>query len=102
MMMKNCLHSSNHLLLLKKKGLAIIATQVERITKLMNQLLACVRRGPPNFRPVDLRGVVKDCLDAVEERLSRHRIQVVSEHDEDLPQIHGDRDGEMEECNAEK
>ena len=79
-----------------KKGLAIIATQVERITKLMNQLLACVRRGPPNFGPVDLRGVVKDCLDAVEERLSRHRIQVVSEHDEDLPQIHGDRDQMMQ------
>jgi signal transduction histidine kinase len=75
-----------------KKGLAIIAAQVERVTRLMNQLLAFARRGPPNFRPVDLRDVVKNCLDAVEERLSRHCVQVVSEHDEELPLIHGDSD----------
>lgn len=75
-----------------KKGLAVITAQVERITRLMNQLLTFARRGPPNFRPVDLRDVLKDCLDAVEERLSRHRIQVVAEQDEELPHIHGDRD----------
>ena len=75
-----------------KKGLGIITAQVERITKLMNQLLACARRGPTNFRPVDLREVVKNCLDAVEERLSQHCVQVVSEHDEELPHIHGDSD----------
>ena len=75
-----------------KKGLGIITAQVERITKLMNQLLTCARRGPPNFRPVDLREVVKNCLDAVEERLSQHCVQVVSEHDEELPHIHGDSD----------
>jgi signal transduction histidine kinase len=75
-----------------KKGLGIITAQVERITRLMNQLLAVARRGPPNFRPVDLRNVVKDCLDAVEERLSRHGVQVVFEHDEELPHIHGDSD----------
>ena len=75
-----------------KKGLAIITVQIDRITKLMNQLLAFARRGPPNFRPVDLREVVKNCLDAVEERLSQHCVQVVAEHDEDLPHIHGDSD----------
>jgi len=75
-----------------KKGLAIITTQVERMTRLMNQLLAFARRGPSNFRPVDLREVVKNCLEAVEERLSRHCVRVVSEHDEDLPHIHGDSD----------
>ena len=75
-----------------KKGLGVITAQVERITKLMNQLLACARRGAPNFKPVDLRGVVKDCLEAVEERLSRHCVQVVTEHEEELPHIHGDGD----------
>jgi signal transduction histidine kinase len=79
-----------------KKGLGIIVAQVERVTKLMNQLLACARRGPPNFRPVDLREVVKNCLDAVEERLSQHCVQVVSEHDEELPHIHGDSDQMMQ------
>jgi len=79
-----------------KKGLGIIVAQVERVTKLMNQLLACARRGPPNFRPVDLREVVKNCLDAVEERLGQHCVQVVSEHDEELPHIHGDSDQMMQ------
>jgi signal transduction histidine kinase len=75
-----------------KKGLTIITAQVERMTRLINQLLTFARRGPPNFRPVDLRDVVKNCLDAVEERLSRHCVRVVSEHDEELPHIHGDSD----------
>jgi signal transduction histidine kinase len=79
-----------------KKGLETIAAQVERITKLMNQLLTIARRGPTNFRPMDLRRVVKDCLDTVEERLSRYRIQVVLEFDEALPKIHGDRDQMMQ------
>lgn len=79
-----------------KKGLETIVAQVERITRLMNQLLTFARRGPPNFRPMDLRGVVKDCLETVEERLSRRRIQVVSELDGELPQIHGDRDHMMQ------
>jgi signal transduction histidine kinase len=75
-----------------KKGLTIITAQVERITKLINQLLTFARRGPPNFGPLDMREVVKNALDAVEERLSRHGVQVVSEHDEELPPIHGDGD----------
>ncbi|MBI3356056.1 MAG: hypothetical protein HY038_04670 [Nitrospirae bacterium] len=75
-----------------KKGLAIIAAQVERITRLMNQLLTFARRGPPTFSPVDLRDLIKNCLDAVEERLRQHCIQVVSEHEEELPEIHGDSD----------
>jgi signal transduction histidine kinase len=79
-----------------QKGLETIATQVERITKLMNQMLAFARRSPTNFRPVDLRRVVNDCLETVQERLVRHRIQVVAEFDEDLPRINGDRDHMMQ------
>jgi signal transduction histidine kinase len=75
-----------------KKGLTIITVQVERITRLMNQLLACARRDPPTFRPVDLRDVIKNCLDAVEERVNQHGVQVISEQDEELPHIHADSD----------
>jgi signal transduction histidine kinase len=75
-----------------KKGLTIITVQVERMTRLMNQLLACARRDPPNFRPVDLRDVIKNCLDAVEERLNQHGVQVISEQDEELPHIRADSD----------
>lgn len=75
-----------------KKGLTIITLQVERMTRLMNQLLACARRDPPTFRPLDLRDLIMNCLDTVEERLSQHRVQVVSEQDEELPYMHGDSD----------
>lgn len=75
-----------------KKGLTIITVQVERITRLMNQLLACARRDPPTFRPVDLRDVIKNCLDAVEERVNQHGVQVIAEQDEELPHIHADSD----------
>lgn len=79
-----------------KKGLKTIAAQIERITKLMNQLLTFARRGPTNFRPIDLQTVVKDCLETVQERLSRHCIQVVAEFDEEVSEIYGDRDQMMQ------
>jgi signal transduction histidine kinase len=79
-----------------KKGLQTITAQVERITKLMSQFLTFAMRGPTNFRPVDMRRVVEDCLETVQERLVRHRIQVISELDEDLPRINGDHDHMMQ------
>ena len=46
-----------------KKGLATIVAQVERITKIMNQLLSFARRRPIERRPLDLAHVVHDMLD---------------------------------------
>jgi len=79
-----------------KKGLGTIVAQVERITKLMNQLLSLARLGPAELRPLDLRGTVNGCLDALEERLSRHGTQVVTEFEEDLALINGDADRLMQ------
>jgi len=54
-----------------KKGLETIVTQVERITKIMNQLLTFARRRPSERRPVDLAKTIEDCLEIVQERLER-------------------------------
>jgi len=59
-----------------KKGLETIVAQVERITKIMNQLLTFARRRPMERRPMDLRNTVADCLDVVQERLARCDIKV--------------------------
>ncbi len=75
-----------------KKGLTIIAAQVERISRLMKQLLTVARRSPPNFQPLDLRHVITNCLDVVEERVKDNDLQVVSTHDPKLPLIQGDSD----------
>jgi PAS domain S-box-containing protein len=59
-----------------KKGLQTIVTQVERITKVMNQLLSFARRKAPERRALDLRGMIEDGLEMFEERLARSQIQV--------------------------
>ncbi|MGQ0555387.1 MAG: PAS domain S-box protein [Nitrospiraceae bacterium] len=61
-----------------KKGLQTIITQVERITKVMNQLLAFVRRKPPERVPVVLKDIVEDGLELFRERLAKSSITVES------------------------
>jgi PAS domain S-box-containing protein len=59
-----------------KKGLQTIITQVERITKVMNQLLSFARRKAPERRPLDLRRVVEDSVEIFQERFARNQIHV--------------------------
>jgi signal transduction histidine kinase len=59
-----------------KKGLQTIVTQVERITKVMNQLLSFARRKAPERCSLDLRGVIEDGMELFQERLARNQIQV--------------------------
>lgn len=59
-----------------KKGLETIIAQVERITKIMNQLLSIARRKPTERGPVNLQKTIADTLDVVQERLQRHSIHV--------------------------
>ena len=72
------------------KGLQTIVDQVERITKIMNQLLTFARRRPIERRPTNLNKVVEDALEMVRERLKRHRIAVVTETASSLPQADAD------------
>ncbi|HZT19736.1 MAG TPA: PAS domain S-box protein [Dongiaceae bacterium] len=75
-----------------KRGLETIVAQVERITKIMNQLLAFARRRPAERRPLDLRKSVADCLDVIQERVRRHRIRVETDLPADLPPVLADAD----------
>ena len=75
-----------------KKGLATIITQVERITKVMNQLLAFARRRPLEQRAVDLGEIVEDSIEMFQERIVRSRITVQKSIEANVPSIHADRD----------
>jgi PAS domain S-box-containing protein len=75
-----------------KKGLATIVTQVERITKVMNQLLTFVRRKPSERRTVDLAEIVDDSLEMFEERIVHSRITVAKTIESSLPPVLADRD----------
>ncbi len=59
-----------------RKGLETIVSQVERIDKIMNQLLTFARRRPMDRRAMDIRVPIADCLDVVQERLLQHEIRV--------------------------
>jgi PAS domain S-box-containing protein len=75
-----------------KKGLATIVTQVERITKVMNQLLAFARRRTPERRAVDLGEIVDDSLEMFQERIAQSRITVDKTIESSLPPVSADRD----------
>ena len=75
-----------------KKGLQTIITQVERITKVMNQLLAFARRRPPEGRAIDLVQTIEDSLEIFQERMLQSRITVEKVIEANVPLVHADRD----------
>ncbi|MDR4493889.1 MAG: PAS domain S-box protein [Nitrospirales bacterium] len=75
-----------------RSGLATIVTQVERITKIMNQLLSFARRRPSERRAVDLRTVVTDVLDVLREKLRKQGIQVQRMEAPSIPRACADPD----------
>ena len=75
-----------------KRGLETIVSQVERITKIMNQLLSFARKRPIERRPTDLTIVIKDVLDVLQERIRKYNIQVETALDPDVPKVFADPD----------
>ena len=75
-----------------KKGLATIITQVERITKVMNQLLAFARRRTPERRAVDFGEILDDSLEMFQERIAHSRITVEKTIEPSMPLVRADRD----------
>jgi PAS domain S-box-containing protein len=75
-----------------KKGLQTIVAQVERITRVMNQMLTFARRKPPERVPLDLRGAIEDSLEMFQERLAKSRVKVEMQIDEACPRVLADGD----------
>ena len=75
-----------------RRGLETIVTQVERITKIMNQLLSFARKRPSEQRGVDLVGVIGSVLDMLLEKFKNHGIHVVKDYVPDLPLVLADPD----------
>lgn len=71
-----------------KKGLETIVAQVERITKIMNQLLTFARRKPSERRRINLGQTLDDCLEVLQERLRRIRVRVESRYETLLHPVH--------------
>ncbi|HEU4684385.1 MAG TPA: ATP-binding protein, partial [Nitrospira sp.] len=75
-----------------KKGLQTIITQVERITRVMNQLLAFARRKPPERAPLWLKEIIENSVEMFQERLTRARVNLVLELEDGCPKALADAD----------
>ena len=75
-----------------KKGLKTIIAQVERITKVMNQLLAFARRKPPERGPLQLKDIVENGLELFRERFDKSRVVVETALDDACPNVLADSD----------
>jgi len=75
-----------------RRGLQTIVTQVERITKIMNQLLSFARKRPAERRGVNLESIMIDVLDVLEQRLNTQHIQVIKTVSPQLPKVSADPD----------
>lgn len=75
-----------------KKGLQTIIAQVERITRVMNQLLAFARRKPPERGALQLKDIVENGLELFRERLEKGRVTVEPALDDACPRVLADGD----------
>ena len=81
-----------------KQGLQTIVTQVERITKIMNQLLSFARKRPVERRPIDLSVVIKDILEVFQERFRKHHIHTQINIVPPIPDVFADPDQMTQVC----
>ena len=75
-----------------RKGLQTIITQVERITRVMNQLLAFARRKSPERTAVVLKDIIEDSLELFRERIGKSRVTVELMLEDDCPRALADPD----------
>ena len=73
-----------------QKNARIIGVQVERITKIIRQVLDFSRKSRPTLSQVDVRQVVAESLEFIDEICKRQRIETAVAASPDLPSIPGD------------
>lgn len=81
-----------------QKNAEIITTQVDRITKIIRQVLDSSRKSRPTASEVDIVKTVRETLEFVEESLRRHRIEVDLRSEPELRPIPGDPDEIQQVC----
>jgi signal transduction histidine kinase len=75
-----------------QKNAEIIGAQVERITRIIRQVLDFSRKSRPTLTQVDVARVAREALDFVEETLRRQRVEAELRSPPGLPPIPGDPD----------
>jgi C4-dicarboxylate-specific signal transduction histidine kinase len=74
-----------------KENLRLIADQVDRASRIINQMRELTRRAEPDLLPVDINGVLSESLEFLMPQMKLSEIQVELSLDKDLPRTLGDR-----------
>jgi signal transduction histidine kinase len=72
--------------------LNIILRQTERITKIIQQLLGFVRRKRSEWRDLDLRIILENTLDLLDQQIQKQNVSVIKDMRENLPPVVGNPD----------
>jgi two-component system, NtrC family, sensor kinase len=72
--------------------LATISAQIERIERIVREMMSRTRPARPVLAPVDLNALLVRIFDATAPAMDARHVRLTSELAEDLPQIEGDAD----------
>jgi signal transduction histidine kinase len=81
-----------------QKNAEIISTQVDRITKIIHQVLDSARKSRPTTGEVDVLKTVRDTLEFVDEQLKQQQIEVEIHSEPELRPIPGNPDEIQQVC----
>ena len=75
-----------------RRNLEIIDNQIERITKIIRQLLGFVRKKKPEQKALDIDAILATALDLLDYRIEKQKLRVVKDFHQNLPLVRGDPD----------
>jgi signal transduction histidine kinase len=81
-----------------EKNAEIISTQVDRITKIISQVLDYSRKSRHTASEVDVEKTVRETLEFIEENLKQHNVEVTLTCEPELRPIPGDADEIQQVC----
>jgi signal transduction histidine kinase len=81
-----------------EKNATIISTQVDRITKIISQVLDYSRKNRPTTSEVDIEKTVRETLEFLEQNLKQHHVEVDLTCEPELRPIPGDADELQQVC----
>ena len=81
-----------------QKNAEIISTQVDRITKIIRQVLDSSRKSRPTASELDVLKAVRETLEFVDEHIKQHHIEVEVHSDPELRPIPADPDEIQQVC----
>jgi len=72
-----------------RRQIDAISTQIQRISDVVARLLTFSREAAPGAEPVDINRILTEVVTFVAPRVTKHRIELISELDETLPNLTG-------------